>query len=123
MALTVTKAGASQHSLKYAYSGSGSTTTNVTAAQMIADCAAGPLKDLLQRVNSGITATTWGNLTSSKSLSLYVTQNGTSGGGTSVGPFVSLSPGTPNVLATFLNSADGTVNGTIELRYFPTQVR
>jgi hypothetical protein len=123
MALTVTKAGASQHSLKYFYTGSGSTTTNVTAAQMIADAAAGPLKDLLQRANAGITTTTWANLAASKSLSVYVTQNGTSGGGTSVGPFVALSAGTPNVLSTFLNSADGTVNGIIELRYFPTQVR
>lgn len=123
MALTVAKAGASQHSLKYFYTGSGSTTTTVTAAQMIADCAAGPLKDLLQRVNAGITSTTWPNLAASKALSVYVTQNGTSGGGTSVGPFVSFAAGPPNTLTTFLNSADGTVNGIIEIRYFPTQVR
>ena len=74
---------------------------------MIADCAAGPLKDLLQRANAGITTVTWANLALGKSLSIYVTQNGTSGGGTSVGPFVSLAAGTPNVLSTFLNSADG----------------
>jgi hypothetical protein len=123
MALSVTKAGASQHSLKYSYTGSGAFTTVVTAAQLIADCAAGPLKDLLQRANAGITTVTWGNLGTSKALSIYVTQNGTSGGGTSVGPFVSLAAGVPNELSTFLNSADGTVNGTIELRYHPSQVR
>jgi len=123
MALSVTKAGASQHSLKYFYSGSGSTTTTVTATQLIADCAAGPLKDLLQRANAGITTVTWGNLTAGKAVSLYVTPNGTSGDGTQAVPFVSLAAGSPNALVTFLNSVGGTSNGTIELRYFPSQVR
>lgn len=124
MALTLTKAIASQHLLKYTYQGSqGNFTANVTAAQMISDAAAGPLKDLLNRVNTGITSTTWGNLVSSKSLSLYVTQNGTSGSGSAPLPVVTLSAGTPNILNVLMNSSDGAINGTIELRYHPSQVR
>lgn len=124
MALTVTKLVASQHSLKYTYSGTGSFTVNVAASQMISDAAAGPLKDLLNRVNTGITSVTWGNLLASKSISLYVVSQGTSGATASAAvPLVAFIAGSPNALSVFITAGGDTVNGTIEVRYYPTQVR
>lgn len=124
MALTVTKAAASQHSLKYTYAGAGSFTTTVSAAQMISDCAAGPLKDLLNRVNTGITSVTWANLLTSKAISLYVVAQGTSGVSASAAvPLVVFSIAPPNSLSVFISSGADTVNGMIEIRYHPSQVR
>jgi hypothetical protein len=123
MALTLTKAVSSQHMLKYAYAATaGSLAITLTAAQLIADCSAGPLKDLLQRANGGITTVTWANLLNSKALSIYLLPHGTSGG--VFGDTVALVnfQAAPNVLAVNTNAAAG-VDGMIEIRYYPSQVR
>lgn len=124
MAVTLTKLVASQHSLKYTYAADqGQFASTVTATQMIADCAAGPLKDLLNRANTGIAGVAWINLLSSKSISLIVTQTSTSGDNSAHVPFVAFSGPAPNVLGINTNSGNGSFNGTIELRYHPSQVR
>lgn len=123
MALTLTKAVSSQHSLKYAYNAtSGSFAVLLAAATLIADCSAGPLKDLLQRANAGITTVTWANLLNSKALSIYVLPQGTSG--SVFGDILALVnfQAAPNAIAVNTNSAAG-INGMIEIRYHPSQVR
>lgn len=122
--MALAKQVASQHMLRYTFVGTGSITLTVTAAQMLLDCAAGPLKDLLNRVNTGVAGVTWGNLLNSKAISLYVVSAGTSGGTASAAvPLVSFQAGTPNTLTAFLSAGGDTVNGTIEVRYNHSLVR
>jgi len=122
MALTLTKANATPYALKYTYSGTGSATATVSAATLIADCQSGPLKDLLTRVNAGITSTTWSDLPAAKAFSIYVLPRSTSGVAQDAAIVVDMTTG-PNKLEALIAAGASTVIGEIELRYHHSMVR
>jgi len=117
---------ATSYSLKYNVSGANGASTTITAATLIADAAAGPLKTLLQSVNAGLTVpgvpSGWTSLGTSKQLSVYFTptsDSGASGGSASVA-FTS-SPSN-NIKAVFVAAGGDTIAGVIEIRFYPSNV-
>jgi hypothetical protein len=67
---TLTKLSASQYSLKYRYSGNASESATKTQDQLVADCAEGALKKLLQ---SNLSQAEWAALPEGGKLSVYTT--------------------------------------------------
>lgn len=126
MASTLTKTSAGPCSLKYLLetNSNGSNLASKTAAQLIADCAAGPLKAFLTQaaagLNAGYSGLTWAGLDQFPQLSVRIKQNGTSGSATSL-----LAPTFETGATRFQVStiADGSINCYVEIRYWPSAVR
>ncbi len=100
--------------------GEGPTNDDITQAELIAACAAGPLKSLFENPFAepapGDGVSTWGDLIADRRLSTYVTPGGpTASDG--IGGFQYIA-GTPSLLRI---TAEGEV--IVELRYRPTAVR
>jgi hypothetical protein len=125
MAVTLTKVAATPYCLKYTWLGTGNDSGSKTAAQLIADCAAGPLKELLTQVsgglNAGVTGLNWAGLMHSALVSVYVIVEASSGALSSeIG--AAFNSGA-NRFDFFCNIGVSTENGTIEIRYWPSAVR
>jgi hypothetical protein len=88
MAATLTKVSAAPHALKYSYVADGSDTVIKTQTQLVADCAAGPLKELLRKSYS---PAAWTALCEGTLFSVYLT----------LLPPTSTGPVTPNPVAVF----------------------
>ncbi len=100
--------------------GEGPSNEDITQAELIAACAAGPLKELFENPfaepSPGDGVSVWGDLIADRRLSTYVTPGGpTESDG--IGGFRYIA-GTPNLLRV---TASGEV--IVELRYHPTAVR
>ena len=76
MANSLTKATASPCVLKYTYIADTAANVLKSLTQLLADCAEGPLKNLLRQVgngqNAGVSGLTWTTLTASALLSIYM---------------------------------------------------
>ncbi|HEV3059584.1 MAG TPA: hypothetical protein VGY48_15145 [Vicinamibacterales bacterium] len=121
MAIGFTKAGASPYALKYFLNGGAGSATR-SATQMIADCAAGPLKTLLQEVNAGLTplgTNGWTNLANSVPLSIYVTplSVGAAGDCGACG-----FTGGPNGITGSIQVGNGATSYLVEIRFYPSSV-
>ena len=125
MAITLTKAAATPSSLKYTWLGTGNDIGTKTASQLIADCAAGPLKSLLTQVNGGLNAgvsgLNWAGLLHSSLISVYIILEGSSGALSN--EIAAAFNSGANRFDFFCNIGGSTENGTIEIRYIPSSVR
>jgi hypothetical protein len=125
MAVTLTKVAATPYCLKYTWLGTGTDIGAKTAAQLIADCAAGPLKQLLTQVNAGlnagVTGLTWATLAHSALLSVYLMLEATSG--TTTNEISSAFTSGPNTFSINIAVGANTENGYIEIRYFPSSIQ
>lgn len=117
MAASLVLATATPNALKYTYTGSG--TGSKTATQMIADCAAGPLKTFLSQVNSGLNAgisgLTWAGLLQSMPLSVTSTLTSSTGGAVAECLLCGFTTG-PNAFQGVSPTADS-VTAIVEVRF------
>lgn len=113
--MAVTKKSAASDSLKYEFTAVGADSVLVSAATLLTDCAAGPLKTLLTQVNGGLNAgvsgLTWATLPNSVLLTVSVAVSGAPGAATT--PTVTFLA-SPNQLQFATGAA---VTMTVELRY------
>lgn len=119
---TATFIRADQHLLRVQLTDSGGAgDVDATQAQLIAACAAGPLKDLLTSAlfepPPGSGAASWGALNTDSRLSVFITP-GSDAVSAGVGGYRFMA-GTPNVLR--LSIASGSV--VVDLRYQHSSVR
>jgi hypothetical protein len=118
---------ASANALKYIFAGTNGNVLTISAAQLIADAAAGSLKEFLIQANAGIAVpgapAGWANLAQARQLSVYSTltaDSGTSGGSA----FVAFSSSPSKSLTVTLVAAGGdSITVLVEIRFHPSSLQ